>query len=459
MTVFPIPREERVELPGLPVNLIEVMADSSRELARRTRYVGGTLFLMTASFLLVKTARDALYFQAGGIYHLPFAYIGIAVLSVPMAVGMLTLMRAVGARRARIASPLILAAVLSAFAAVARPGGGILMTAFFMLIPLAYGVILSLAWLLGADLLHLADQDARARAYSRLAAAALAGSVAGALTARLLAARMDPSVLLVVGAALLLASTAIAAAAQRRCPARTLPMMPKVSLTRPLEDGLAWLARNRQARVLLAIGLFTSLAGILIEFQFYIAAAASGNSGRDNAAFFATLYFALNAAALVVQVVVAPRVQNRLGLIGGLLVLPGTLIGLTPLAILNGSLWTRSTMRLTEGAVKSSIHRINWEQSYLLISANHRATAKLLVDGAAAHIAEGLASLLLLAWLALIVRGEDLGHHDASWITYFLLLALLAWVMLTRALGRAHADRQAMDLGTGEAVDARLPDS
>jgi hypothetical protein len=123
--------------------------------------------------------------------------------------------------------------------------------------------------------------------------------------------------------------------------------------------------------------------------------------------------------------------------------------GLTPVALLSGSLWTRATTRLTEGAVKSSIHRIKWEQSFLLISASHRAAAKLLVDGAAARIAEGLAALLLYVWLVLVVCGEDLRHHDASWIAYLLLLALLAWIMLTTALGRMQSRVRDVNAGSG----------
>lgn len=438
---------------------MRTVVDTRRELARRTRYVGGVLFLMTASFLLAKTARDALYFQADGIYQLPIAYIGMAVLSLPTATAMLTVMRWIGARRARVAAPLALAAVLAGFAALVRPGGGFVMTAFFMLIPLAYGVTLSLAWLLGADLLHGADPSARARAYGRVGAAALGGSVAGALAARALAKHVDPPVLLVIGAVVLAASAPMAYAAHCTCPSRTPATTPTVPSMRPLEDGIASLIRNRYLQLLLGIGLLASLVGILIEFQFYIAAATAENSGRENAALFATLYFALNAAALIVQLVVAPRLQRHVGLIGSLLVLPGALTGLAPVALVSGSLWAPATMRLTEGGLKSSIHRISWEQTYLLISASHRAAAKLLVDGVAARIAEGVAALLLYGWLAFVVRGEDLRQHSASWIAFLLVLALLAWIALTRALGRMPRGVGKSDAGGSGAPDTWIPDS
>ena len=44
---------------------------------------------MTFSFICVKTGRDALYFRLDGIYDLPKAYLGIALLSLPVAAAML----------------------------------------------------------------------------------------------------------------------------------------------------------------------------------------------------------------------------------------------------------------------------------------------------------------------------------------------------------------------------------
>ncbi len=57
--------------------------------------------MLMAAVNLVKTGRDALYFQKDGIFDLPKAYLGIAVLSLPMALATLGLMRGIGPRRAR----------------------------------------------------------------------------------------------------------------------------------------------------------------------------------------------------------------------------------------------------------------------------------------------------------------------------------------------------------------------
>ncbi len=96
---------------------------------------------MTASFVLVKTGRDALYVQERGIFDLPIAYLGMAAFSLPVALGMLWLIRVAGPRRARAVALAGVTGVLAVFWRIAEPGGGARMTALFVAVPLLYGVL------------------------------------------------------------------------------------------------------------------------------------------------------------------------------------------------------------------------------------------------------------------------------------------------------------------------------
>ena len=58
------------------------------------------------------------------------------------------------------------------------------------------------------------------------------------------------------------------------------------------------------------------------------------------------------------------------------------------------------------------------------------------MDGAGARVAEGLAALLLFAWLKLVVGGDSLVGRDIRWLPYALATASLVWIVLTRALAR-----------------------
>ena len=410
----------------------------------RTFFPALSLFLLTATFIVTKTGRDTLYFSmSAGLRDLPAAYLGIAVLSVPAAKGTLRLMRWLGPRRARVAGLAIMAAVQLTFYAVVRPGGGWVMTAIFILIPSLYGVLLSLSWLLGADLLDLAPRHVLARLYSTMGASSLLGALAGAALARSLAPLIDPRSYFLLGAAGLVLTALVNAAAHRAFP--VVMMRPMNDLPLPSTEGgelpgsqRIWpLLQDRYVALLAAIALLGSISGVLIEFQFYTIAAGRGSGAT---AMFADFYLWINGAALALQLFVTPPLQRRIGVNGSLFILPLALVGAAAITLATGSAAARAGMRIAEGGLKSSVHRSNWEQSYLPVDRDSRSTVKLLVDGMAARVGESVAALMLIAGVTML---------DPGWITGVLLATTLSWLLLTILLRR--------NLGE-EDLDALRPD-
>jgi hypothetical protein len=423
----------------------------------RTLFVAAAIGLMTAALILTKTGRDALYFQGRGLYDLPLAYMGIALLSLPVALAVLGAMRAFGPRRARVVVPLVVAALFAAFHGVARPGGGTAMTLFFMSVPLVFGVLFSLSWLLAAEFLDGVPRAVVARAYSVIGAASIAGGIAGGAVARALAMRVEPQRFILLGAAALAASAATMAVAQRAFPLRRLAARGGARLG---SADLRAIAGHRHTLLLLATAMTASVVGLLIEFQFYATATASGAGGRGNASFFAGAYLLLNTLALALQLVLMPWLQRAIGVDGSLFVLPAVLLG--GIVSTLGSLTTasRSILRITEGGLRSSIHRSSWEQAYLPLSRPQRAIAKVVVDGAGARIAEGIAAGALYLWLRHVVGDRGLQGQNMAWVTYLLAAALVAWLALTRVLGRSVASSLASPSADSERrIDIPLPDT
>jgi hypothetical protein len=398
--------------------------------------VAAALAIMTAAFVMTKTGRDALFFQGRGVYELPRAYIGIAVASLPMAGVVLGLMRMLGARAARVVAPVLAAIVLAAFVPVAHPGGGTAMTVLFLYVPLVFGVLFSLSWLLAADLLDQAPRGTLARAYGIIGAASMGGGIAGGLAAGLLADQLGARHLLSAGAAGLLLSALVMARAHARYPAMHPPLEDAAAGARLALPSALRVVRRPYALALLGTGMLAALAGVLVEFQFYLAAATSGRGTADQVRFFSGFYVFLNAIALAVQIVVLPRMSRSLGRSSGLLVLPIAVLGGASILLASASFVARSALRIAEGGLKSSIHRASWEQAFVPLGAAERAVAKLLVDGAGARIAEGLAASAVWVWLHLIVRDGDLVGRDIQWVTWTLLGCTILWFVLTRSLGR-----------------------
>lgn len=421
-------------------------------IALRTAAVAAALFLVSLAFILAKTGRDALYFSNGGLFDLPVAYLGIAALSVPMSFALFELMKKVGTRAARVVVAVGTALFLGGIARLAQPGGGAAMTLVFMLIPLLFGILFSAAWLLAADLLEHATGAQRARAYGWIGAASIAGGVAGAMLAQALALRVAPQRLFDLAALALLLAGWIMSSAHHYCPRGSI--FRAGALAMPGAGSARLVLRARYARFLLAIAMLAALAGLLIEFRFYLAAATSGNSMQANTRFFANFYLVLNVAALVVQVLLIPPLQRRFGVLGSLFVMPLILFGGATALLALGAGLTLSFLRVAEGSLKSSIHRVGWEQAYLPLERAHRAVAKLFIDGLAARLAEGTGALIVLLWLRAVVRGGGLVGRSTSWVGWLLLVVVLAWIALTARLGRHLAD---VDPALVHAQEAELP--
>lgn len=410
------------------------------DLRARTRYLGLGAFLLTVAVTLAKVGRDALYFQRGGLQDLPKAYLGMALLSVPLGVMAISLMRRLGPRPARLLVLSGMVAFLLTYAHVATPGGGLFMTVLYMHVPLTVGIAFSVYWLLAADLFEGAPLMERGRSYGLIGASSIAGGLVGGLSARGLARDWEPKALILLGALTVACCLAVVARAHSRFPlARAAP---EHSAGRHGLSDLLCVLKDRYGLLLLLSGMAMPAAGLLVEFRFYVAATTSGNDPRTNATLFATIYLALNATALAVQLLITPRLQQAVGVHGSLLVLPTAVVGGAAALLASASAVAPSLLRTVEGGLRSSIHRVSWEQAYLTIERPWRAQAKLLVDGIAGRLAEGGIALVLLAWLRFAVGDRPLAGSDGRIVSYLLLSASLVWIGLAVTLrGQAGGPR------------------
>lgn len=401
--------------------------------------VAGALFLMSASFVLAKTARDALFFAAGGIRDLPLTYVGMAVMSLPLGLATLGLMRRIGSQRTRL---IALGATATALAGAGSlpPGRGLGTALAFMAIPLVFGVLFSMTWLLVAEPTKL-PVAAQAAAYTRAGAGALAGGIAGGAAAKWLAASLSPQELMAIAGAVLATSALLVGFLQRarrgsrQAVARSeLAHVPMLVPAPP------------EVRLLVAFSVLAGIVGVLVEYHFYAAVSAASSAGTPMDR-FASLYLGLNLAALA-ALYVTPALQRATGLGGTLMTLPVVVSMLASVVWVGGGSGARAALRLAEGGLKASTHRVGWEQVFARVAPKRRSSLKLMIDGMAIRLAEGATGLgLYVAALS--------GPPMLALATTVLVVAATAWMMVTARLWRNHLD------AAGFAVDlsARLPDS
>ena len=417
--------------------------------------------LSMVAFIMIKTARDAVFFQESGLYHLPKAYIWISIASIPAVVIHLKTIGRFGARRARIfvyCAAILIFLFIFPFVEVERKT---LMTAVFVLVPTVFSALFAGAWLLAADLLEGANPVMLRWAYSRIGAGSMLGGILGGLIAGALSYSLEPKYFVASGALVLIVANLIIIKAHKQDP---IPGKIKSDFKQEAlgseasENSDSTLGRPRHGwsvlrepyvLTILAISSLASLAALYIDFQFYAGATVTQNT---NATFFASFYTIVNAVSLLLQLFVAPRLQARLGVGGALMLLPSALLGVSGIF----SFWviaqSHTVLKVTESGLKSSVHRSMWEQVYLPIEREKRERVKAMADGLFAHMSEGAASVILYIWL--LRAHPTLDELRLTWISWSILLAVVLWIGLTFLLNK---------LGCSEIEPVepmlRLPDS
>jgi ATP/ADP translocase len=403
----------------------------NREARLRTLLPAFTLGLTTLAFIIAKTGRDALFFQgSGGLLQLPLVYINIGAASLPLALIFVKVMKIWGARPARIGVFLLTAAILAVAAPFLEPGDNPLLLAIFMFIPAIFGLLFASLWLLTTDIFEKTAKREAARAFSRIGAGTLAGGMIGGLIAKGLAPYFDPKWLILLGAVVILGVVSLILQIHRRCPTNIVAKQ-----TSDKKAGIFTALRDKYSLTLLFIAMTGALAGLLIDFQFYAAAASANMGSKGNTSFFANFYILLNFMSLLLQLFATPTIQDKVGLRGGLMVLPLALIGAASFTTAAATALSRSVLRVTEGGLRSSVHRSIWEQAFLPLDSTERSAVKLAVDGIGARIAEIAGAIAILLWLKQTASKGGLPMPlDTSWIVWFTLATVALWLVITQKL-------------------------
>jgi ATP/ADP translocase len=143
----------------------------------------------------------------------------------------------------------------------------------------------------------------------------------------------------------------------------------------------------------------------------------------------------LNLGSLLLQLFATPKIQDRIGLRGGLMILPIALIGGATFVTAAATALSRSVLRVTEGGLRSSVHRSIWEQAFIPVDSAERSFVKLVVDGIGARIGEIIAAAAVLMWLSRVATGETLPMRlNLAWIAWLTLATVAMWLFLTQKL-------------------------
>ena len=409
------------------------------------RYPIVAVGLTTAAFICIKSARDAAFFSPTGIERLPPMFLVTQIGLALAATLHVASMRRYGTRATRLGAFIIVTAILGAAAPFTTRDHPALMALLFPLVPIVFAGLFSSAWLLAGDLLEGADPGAIKTAYLRIGVSGLLGGITGGSIARLVGDRVGSDGAAAVGVVLLALATI---ACHRGHVARPADAPPPDEKRQAPQVGLRRIFQDDYARAIAIVAALGAASSMLIEFQFYASASAAGTTDTN---FFANWSVVTAAAAIILQLSLAPVMQARFGISGALLVLPVVIFFGAGSLILVATVLVPPLLRLGETAIRASVHQTSWEQIFLGYSREERAPMKVLLDGVIARIT-GIAGAIALWLLVILVGQENLG--EATWLGAGLLVTAAAWVGFTRRL-RPKAPQSL------EGLDPmiRLPDS
>lgn len=403
------------------------------------------LFGLIAGHTVLETCRDALFLGTLEASRLTFVYFGLALLGLVVPFYNGRYVRSFGRRNAAVLS--LMVAALGTTLWHFQPVNAITAYGLYLFSGLLATVLVVQFWMFAGQLFTVAQGK---RLFPGIASGGVLGAVAGGLVATgALAVLPDgPEAvrhLLLVATAIFLVTAFVLT---------TIPTedvgTPFRGAESPLDltEGLGVLRDYPYVR---NIALFVSLATITVlvtDYLFKYVAKVEVPADQLGS-FFARYYAVLNAVALVVQLAVAQRVVQRLGVVAALTLLPLLLVaGGGAVLVVGGSVVAVLLTRGADGALRHSLHRVATELLYLPLPDEARDRSKSLIDAVFVRGAQAVAA-------AGILVVAELGIQSVRLLGGFVAAAASAWLLSTLTMKRGYLNLLRRELGRG-VLDARL---
>jgi AAA family ATP:ADP antiporter len=404
-------------------------------------------FLLIVTFQYVaKTIRQTTFVDSLGAVNLPWAYLAVAVCSVPL---LLLYERFVGRARP---GPLtagicwIVAASSVGFWWLFDTGWSWVPVVFYVWITLTFGVAVSQFWSLSNRLL---DARQAKRLFGLIGAGGLLGGIAGGQVARLVAAAFEPRAGLLAAAGVL----AVAALLARFAGASAQAPLPDSSEAGE-RSGLQIVLGSRHLKLIGLVLVLSIVVAQIVDLQFNWAVERTTAGLADRAAFFGNFFSATSVAAFVFQLLFTARIHRTAGVASALRILPVVLgLGTVALLVVSGMfpemlIAVALVLKVGDGGLRHSLDQSTRELLFLPVPESRRAKAKAFIDLFVQRSARGVAALLLLPVTFGLVTPVRIG--------VLTLILAVVWIVAATALYRVyvHSFRQGLK---ERSVDTAVP--
>jgi HEAT repeat protein len=387
--------------------------------ASRRRVLAPTvlLFGIMVAHALLETARDALFLARLGAGHLASAYLAIAIVAMA-AVAAVRRWHGVRDPRRMLLTFLAVAVVGTVVLAAAIPAEPSLVFVLYVWTGLVATLVVPSFW-------TLIDRSLRVTEAKRLFSVIGAGGVLGAMVGSAAAGALGRIVAahhLVTAGAFAFATSFLAATliAPRGLPEEVPPVRKRV-------ERLSHRSRA-YVRLLIAAGLVSTVTLTIADLTFK-RVLAERFAASDLATAFGTIYALLNLVGLVIQLAVTPKLLARWGVGNALTVLPILLVATATGFALTGALIAILALKLADGGLRHSLHRVASEILYLPVPALVRDGWKPIADAISHRGGQAVAALLSIAVVA---------AGGAQWLALAVAVLAIGWLATIASVRRAY---------------------
>lgn len=403
-----------------------------------------SLFGVLAGHTILETARDALFVTRLPPTRLPFVYIAIAIIGV--IISRFATSNHKERRAYGISLSLIAAAVVDVgFWFALRNRGGFVVYAFYIWTGLFASWVITTFWIVLGQAVTISQAK---RMYGPMGSGALFGAVVGSATARLVAESPGLRRLILISAAISVA-TALG-------PALAFSRMVRQTQTAPVPR-----RRERTAEVVRAtfqshyiprvLGLVLCATTIATFADYLLKTEVATHIEKIHiAAFFATISLVMNAVALVLQLFFLDRLIRWAGIHRAVALIPALFLILAVGGFAAPSLIVIVVIKLTDGSLRTSLLKTGTELLLFPVDEELRPRAKVVVDLFGQRIGQAIASILILGLAAV--------HASPRVLLAGIGLIALVWLALAPQIRKGYLALFRRTLAAGELqLNQQLP--
>lgn len=382
-------------------------------------------FMLMGTLYFLKPARDSLFLTEIGHRQLPFVYLLLAVVAIPVSLYMTKNLRQHTSRKVLQGSLVFFIGTLLLLRWVFSLNVQWVFIVFYIWVGIFGILVISQFWLYANALFNAAQSK---RLFSFLNLGAILGAIIGSQASSVLVAWLNLSTvnLLYVSMGLLAVCFGLVFLIDEKEDEEeqeTLDATEEATLAYSTRDVFKTVYKSRYQLLIAGIIGFAMLVSTLVDYQFKTVASQVYGTTEGLTSFLGTFYGSLSFVSLLIQILLSAQIIKRAGLGGAILTRPASILVGSILFLFEPVLAVAVYMQGFDRATRYSIDKTGRELLFLPLPQSVKRKTKIFMDIFVDRFFRGIAGLLLLGFIFL-------GEFSVEQISYLVIAALGFWIAL-----------------------------